>query len=353
MNALVTANLTDSALNHLEINLDLDIQYRPIKEREALFSPAELQTLLSDTEIFIVGYEGVTADLLDDTDIEIVACTRGGPDANIDIEAATDRGIPILYTPGRNAESVADFTVGLMIGVIRHIPNAHQLLHDGMHTGKPVQNKSAGGSREDVVWGVSRNSPYMILKGIELSDRTLGIIGFGAIGREVAQRVQGFDMDIVAYDPYVEESTMAEHGVENVDLDQLCKKSDIITVHAVVTEETRGLIGEHEFSLMKDEAYFINTARAAIADQEALIETLERDGLNGAALDVYDQEPLPENHRLFAFDNVVTTPHIAPATSDVIKRHSQMIVSDLERLLTGQTPEHVFNESALKLPTDY
>jgi D-3-phosphoglycerate dehydrogenase len=348
MKALVTANLSDEGLDTLKNQIGIDVDYRPIHERNGRLPPEKLQKLLDDVEVFVVGYEGVSADLMDSTDIEIIACPRGGPDANVDIQAATERGIPVLYTPGRNAESVADFTMGLLLGVVRHIPHAHHLLHNGTYTGEPVEDTSSGGEREDVVWGVAKGSPYAELKGVELNSRTLGIIGFGAIGQKVAQRAQGFGMDVIAYDPYVDDATLQEREVERVDIETLCRRSDAVTVHAVVTEETRGLVGEAEFSMMKDSAYFVNTARASIADQDALIRTLENDGLGGAALDVYDMEPIPENHPLFELDNVVTTPHIAAATTDVIERHSQMIVSDLEILLNGDQPNYLANEQVLE-----
>jgi len=348
MKALVTANLDDWALNYLREELELTVEYHPIAERDRRFSPDELAELLAGIDVFVVGYEGVSAELLDRVDLDVIACTRGGPDANVDIEAATERGIPVLYTPGRNDTSVADFTMGLILGVVRHIPHMHHLLHEGVYTGVPVADTAAGGEREDIVWGVAKGSPYAELKGVELSGRTIGIVGFGAIGRKVAQRAQGFEMDVVAHDPYVDEATMDDYGIDRVDIETLCRESSVVTVHTVVTEETRGLIGAEEFSMMKDSAYFINTARAAIADQEALLETLERGGLRGTALDVYDMEPIPEDHPLFDLNNVVTTPHIAAATTDVIERHSRMIVSDLERLLDGDQPDYIANESVLE-----
>ncbi|MFD1600504.1 2-hydroxyacid dehydrogenase [Halobellus rarus] len=348
MKALVTANLSEEGLDTLKNQMGIDVDYRPIQERDGRLPPEKLETLLQGVDIFVVGYEGVSADLMDSTDLEIIACPRGGPDANINIEAATERNIPVLYTPGRNAESVADFTLGLLLGAVRHIAHSHHLLHEGVYTGDPVEDTSTGGEREDVVWGVAKGSPYAELKGVELNGRTLGIIGFGAIGQKVAQRAQGFGMDVIAYDPYVDDDTLYDRDVERVNVDTLCRRSDVITVHAVVTEETRGLLGEEEFSLMKDSAYFVNTARASIADQDALIQALENDNLGGAALDVYDMEPIPEDHALFQLDSVVTTPHIAAATTDVINRHSQMIVSDLEILLNGDHPNHIANEQVLE-----
>ena len=227
------------------------------------------------------------------------------------IAGATERGIPVVYTPGRNAESVADFAVGLLLAANRHIAHSHHLLQEREFTGTLQTDTATGGECEDVTWGVAGDSPYTELKGFELGGRTLGIVGFGAIGKHVARRADGFGMQVLASDPHVDGEMVADHGVEKVRLPELCELSDVVSVHAVVSEETRGLIGREEFELMDDDTVFVNTARASIASQEVLVETLRADGLGAAALDVYDREPLPADHELFEFDNVVTTPHIA------------------------------------------
>lgn len=345
-NALITANIDEENLHRLETDLGLEVDYRPIRDREQRIPSEELKHLLDGVEVFIVGFEGVSAEVMDAApDLEIIACTRGGPDANVDIDAATDRGIPVVFAPGRNAVSVADFTLGLILAVTRHIAHGHHLLHTGTFTGQPRADSAEGGQREDVTWGVAQGSPYVELKGPELEGKTLGLVGLGAIGEQVAQRAQGFDMDVTAFDPYVDADAMADEGVQKVDLDDLCRNSDVVSVHCPVTESTRGLLGPEEFDTM-DDAYFINTARGAIIDQEALIDALRTETLRGAALDVYDEEPLPEDHPLLTFDNVVTTPHLAGAAEEVIDRHSEMVVDDIEAILDGTKPKHLANPDA-------
>jgi len=347
MKVLVTANMDERNLDRLETDLGLDVTYRPIADREERYSPTELEDLLEDVSVFVVGFEGIPPELLDATDLDVIACSRGGPDANVDISAATDRGIPVLYAPGRNAVSVADFTLGLMLAAARHIAHSHHLLHTGVYTGEPRADTASGGEREDVTWGVAAGTPYVGLKGPELCNKQLGLVGFGDIGRKVAKRAVGFGMDVAAYDPYVDAETMAEAGVEKASLEEVCRESTFVSVHCPVTEDTRGLLGEAEFDALPDDAYFINTARGAIIDQDALVETLRRGELRGAALDVYDQEPLPENHPLLEMDNVVTTPHLGGAAEEVITRHSEMLVDDLARFLAGDRPEHVANPDVL------
>ena len=349
MKALVTANLSSEALSRLEDEHGFDVDYAPIAERDTRLPEDEFIDRLQGVEILIVGYEGVSERVLDATeDLQIIACARGGPDANVDIQAATEHGIPVLYAPGRNAISVADFTWGMILSVGRQIAHAHHLLHTGTYTGDPVSDAASGGEREDVTWGVAQDSPYANLKGPELRDKTLGIIGMGAIGQEVATRAQGFGVDLLGYDPYVDTEGMADHTVEKADLETLLEESDFVTVHCPVTESTRGLLGSDEFAAMKESAFFINTARGAIIDQDALVESLQNGGIRGAALDVYDKEPLPEDHPLLKLDNTVTTPHLAGAAEEVVDHHSQMILDDIEALFNGSQPVHIADDAVLE-----
>lgn len=349
MKALITGNINESNRDRLANELGIDIEYHPISTRMDRYTDDEMDELLEGVEILIVGYEGISPSVLDNaTDLEIIACTRGGPEANVDLSAATERGLPVLYAPGRNAVSVADFTLGLILSAARHIAHSHHLLHTGTYTGTPLADTAGGaGEREDVTWGVDAESPYANLKGPELEGKTLGIIGYGAIGQKVAQRARGFDVELLSFDPYVDGEEMGDN-VEKVDLETLCRQSDFVTVHIPVTEATRGLIGAKEFDLMKDSGFFINTARGAIIDQDALINRLQSGELRGAALDVYDEEPLPDDHPLLELDSVVTTPHLAGAAEEVVDRHSEMLVDDIVAILNGREPERVANEEVLE-----
>lgn len=347
MKTLVTANFDPDALDRLR-EMNLNIEYTPISDREGRLPETTFREQVRNAQILIVGYEDVPKSVIDEAEeLEIIACTRGGPDANVDIEAATERDIPVLYAPGRNAVSVADFTWGEIFAVVRNIAHAHHLLHTGTYTGNPQSDVASGGSREDVTWGMGQDSPYVHLKGSELEDKTIGIIGMGAVGREVAKRAQGFGVDLLGFDPYIDAETMAEYDTEKNELDVLLHQSDVVTVHVPVTDSTRGLLGSDEFAAMKDSAYFINTARGAIIDEDALLEELRTGGLRGAALDVYDMEPIPDDHPLLDLDNVVTTPHLAGAAKEVIGRHSKMIVDDIEILLANEKPTYMANEEVL------
>lgn len=348
MKALVTANFDQGALSRLRDELDMKVEYAPIAERDGRLPKDEFHELVQDADVLVVGYEGVSRSIIDDAEhLMLIACARGGPDANIDIDAATEQDIPVLYAPGRNAVSVADFTWGEILGTMRNVAHAHHLLHTDTYTGSPRTDAASGGNREDVTWGMGQDSPYVQLKGPELAGKTVGIVGMGAVGREVAKRAQGFGVDLLGFDPYIDAESMAEYDTEKAELNHLLEHSDIVTVHVPVTDSTRGLLGHEEFELMSESAYFINNARGAIIDQDALLEQLQSGGIRGAALDVYDMEPIPDDHPLLDLDNVVTTPHLAGAAEEVIERHSTMLVDDIEAFLAGDHPTHVANEETL------
>lgn len=349
MKALVTANFSTAGIERLN-SLGLDVDFEPIEDRDSRMPLEALRERLDGVEIFVSGFEGVPAELMDAAeDLELIACPRGGPDASVDIAAATERGIPVLYTPGRNAETVADHTMGLLLGATRNICLAHHRLHEGTYTGSPKDDAAAGGEREDVTWGIGRDSPYVTLRGPELGGRTIGIVGFGRIGRRVAKRAKdGFNMDVLAYDPFVDHVEMEPFGVEKLtDLRELCHRSDVVSLHADVNDTSRDLFGLEEFEAMPDHGYFVNTARAAILQEGALVEALQNDEIRGAAVDVYHQEPVAEDDPLLQMDNVVTTPHIASASQDVIDRHTELTVQDIEAVLSGADPMHVKNPETL------
>lgn len=349
MNVLITANFTPEGIERLE-SLGFDVEFDPIENRDGRMPLAELKERLEGVDIFVSGFEGVPAELMDAAaSLQLIACPRGGPEASVDISAATERGIPVLYTPGRNAETVADHTMGLLLGVARNICLANHRLREGTYTGSPQDDAAAGGEREDVTWGLGKESPYVDLRGPELGSRTIGIVGFGRIGRRVAKRANdGFNMDVIAYDPFVDHVEMEPFGVEKVaDLLAMCRRSDIVSLHADVNPTSRDLFGREEFEAMPDDAYFINTGRAATLEKGTLVEALQNDEIRGAAMDVYQQEPIAEDNPLLEMDNVVTTPHIAAASMDVIARHTELTVTDIEALLSGEEPMHVKNPSTL------
>ena len=253
----------------------------------------------------------------------LICVARGTPD-NVDITAATGAGIIVTHAPGRNAIAVAKFTIGLILDRVRHYTRGNHM----------VMTRT---------WEFRR---FEEIEGIELNGRTIGLIGVGHIGQEVAKRLRAFNMRILGFDPYVDPKTAASAGVELVDLDFLMRESDFVSIHAAVTPETRGLIGEREIELMKPTAYFINTARAIITDEQALYEALRDGHIAGAALDVFMEEPVTPDHPFATLDSVLITPHLGGATKEVVTNHSLMIEGDIQAYVGGQCPPHAKNPEA-------
>ena len=249
--------------------------------------------------------------------LRLVASCRGDP-TNVDLDAAAARGMTVLATPGRNAISVADFTLGLLLDHCRRIGRSERQLRE-------------------LGWMTDGDLPYFHFRGPELHGRTMGLVGLGAIGRLVADRARGFGMSVVAFDPFV---LAAPAGVDLLALDELLVRSDIVSIHCPLTPETRGLIGQHELELMRAEAILVNTARAAVVDEAALLGALSQRAIGGAALDVFWEEPLPADHPIRTFDNVTITPHVAGASNDVQRHHARMILDDIVRWRTGDPLQH-------------
>jgi len=228
---------------------------------------------------------------------------------NIDVEAAKERGLIVLNTPEAPADSTAELTIGLILSLARMIPLADRSMKEGM-------------------WLKRR------LKGWQLRGKTIGIIGLGNIGLRVARLAKAFGMKILINkrtppDPKI----LEDLGAEFVSLEELLRRSDIVSLHVPLTEETRGMIGAHEISIMKDGAFIVNTSRGAVIDEEALFEALKSGKLGGAALDVYSEEP-PKDLRLIKLPNVVCTPHIGAQTREAQKEVSILIAEKIIKSLT-------------------
>jgi len=294
---------------------------------------------IGDADVLVVGYEKVTRKVLENTSLKIISSIRGGPRANIDVDYATSIGIPVFFTFGREALPVADFTMGQILAVTRKIARADRELRGGLFTAPDGDYGSEG----DVIWDMSPQGPWQSRKGIELEGKTIGLIGFGTVGQQVADRSKGFGMRVITYDPYQDEEVIKEHHAQRVKLPELLKSSHIISIHAKVTEKNMGMLGKEEFDMMRDGVFFINNARAGIVKEEVLRENLRKGKLGGLALDVFHNEPIKENDEYFDYDNVILTPHIAGTGRDVIYLQSVMIVNDLLLYMAGGKPKPIVN----------
>jgi D-3-phosphoglycerate dehydrogenase len=249
-----------------------------------------------------------------------VASTRGDPN-NVDIEAATAAGVPVLRAPARNADAVAEIGVALLFAATRGLLGADR-------------DVRAGEIYKD------GTIPYQRFRAWQMAGRTAGLVGLGAVGRALRWRLEGLGMNVVAYDPYAPDATHT--------LDQLLEVSDVVSLHAPVTDETAGMIGTAQFAAMRDGVVFLNTARAQLHDGDALVEALRSGKVSAAGLDHFVGEHLPTDHPLTTFPNVVLTPHIGGATYNTEVNHTQTIADDLCRLLAGATPRNIVNPDVLK-----
>jgi phosphoglycerate dehydrogenase-like enzyme len=327
---LVTATLDDWGIETL--GRYGQVSYEGFGEKKRLLAGRKLAGALQGYDVFVTEVDQVRAKVLGQVDqLQVIACCRADP-VNIDVAMATEKEIPVLHAPGRNAQAVADLTLALMLMTLRHIPQAMELL------------RQKSGPQGMVKMAVA----FFELKGNELWRKTVGIIGLGAVGREVAKRLRGFDIKLLVYDPYVSADVVEEYGARTVALETLLGEADVVTLHAALTEETRGMLGKPEFAQMKPSACFVNTARAELTDEDALYEVLKSGEIRGAALDVFGQEPPPPDHPLLQLSNVVATPHIGGNTYEIPVHQSQIVVSDLERLFQGQRPLHVVNPETLE-----
>lgn len=350
MRALITARFTDEGLAILQ-PLVKDIRLGGWGQTLQRLTPEELVLACEDVEILVVEFEPITAEVLEALPgLKVVGCCRNEPAANVDIAAATARRLPVLHTPGRNAVSVAEFTFGLMLALARHIAKSYYLFKWTDELVVAEHHKREGYSLHGAPseWSLDKDVPFMRFRGPELAGKKLGLVGLGSIGREVARRARCFDMDLLVYDPYVGQEVLASLRAKAVDLETLLREADFVSINCKVTPETKGMIGARELNLMKPTACLINTARAVLVDTEALCQALREGRIAGAAVDVFDEEPVQADHPLLQLDNVVATPHIAGASQDVIRRQSVMIAEDLARFLTGQRPRFVANPEVLE-----
>jgi len=288
-------------------------------------------------EIVVLGDENAGTDTINDwvaSGMKFIGVAKGTP-VTVDNEALRAAGIRLTYTPGRNAVAVAEFCIGLMIAATRQLAQSAAGLLMGNRVGEPVDDIYDVPDKKNVVWGPLNETPYADYGiGFELYGKKLGLAGFGAIGREVAQRAQAFGMEILAYDPYLPAEIIEKTGARACDLDTMLSESDIVSIHLPVAESTKGIVNRDWFNRMKPTAYLINTARAAVIDQKDFMEALETKQIAGAGLDVYWIEPIPANHPLLKMKNVTCTPHMAGLTTDVDtwsgRKMAQNVIAYLE-----------------------
>jgi D-3-phosphoglycerate dehydrogenase len=293
---------------------------------EFVGDPAEIADFVRDADAILTHVGPVTRSVIEAAkNLQIIGCCRGGP-VNVNVAAATARGIPVVNAPGRNAQAVIEFTLGLMLTECRGIARAHSALANGVWQGELYRYNRTGN---------------------ELQGQTVGLIGLGAIAQGLVPYLKPFGMRILTFDPYVTPARCVELGVEQVDFATLLAESDIVSIHARVTPETTKLMGAKEFAQMKSGAYFINTARGPLVDYDALYAALNAGHLAGAGLDTFAQEPPPVDWPLLKLPNVTLTPHIAGASKESAERGAVLVAQDIANFVAGRPLAYCVNAAAL------
>ncbi|MDA3659707.1 NAD(P)-dependent oxidoreductase [Mycobacterium xenopi] len=318
--ALVTAPLRGDGFDKLrrlaDVVYDPWIDQRPLR----IYTAEQLAERISavGADVVVVEGDSVSGPVFE-LGLRAIASTRGDPN-NVDVPGATAAGIPVLFTPARNADGVAEMTLALLFAATRHVLGADADVRAGQVF------------RDGTI-------PYQRFRAWEIAGLTAGLVGLGAAGRAVKWRLSGLGVRVIACDPYNDE---ARHS-----LDELLAEADIVSLHAPVTDDTVGMIGAKQFAAMRDGVVFLNTARAQLHDTDALVDALRSGKVAAAGLDHFAGEWLPVDHPLVGMPNVVLTPHIGGATWNTEARQAQMVADDLEAVLSGRRPAHIVNPEVL------
>lgn len=276
-------------------------------------SSRDLKALLPSIDGYIAGLDEIDAVALSAADrLKVISRYGVGVD-NVDLNAARARGIVVTNTPGANTVSVAELAIGLMLALIRRIPTA-------------VES--------------TRRGDWPRLSGVTLEGKTIGLLGFGAIGRQVAVRLAGFQCRVLAHDPAADEAFAAQHDVTLVPRDTLLAESDLLSLHLPLLPETRALVDAAFLERLKPGAYLINTARGEIVDEAALLAALRGGRLAGAALDAFSEEPPSATHPLLALPQVLVTPHMGAHADSAINAMGWLSTRDCLAVLAGEPPSH-------------
>jgi D-3-phosphoglycerate dehydrogenase / 2-oxoglutarate reductase len=296
--------------------------------REYMGTPAQVIDALDGHDVLVVQGASVSAEVIDsDPALRLICCARGGP-VNIDVPAASSRAIPVVTTPGKNADAVAELAIAFMVMLARRLPEAIRHVGSGGIFGHD--------NYEGAGWF-----------GHDLAGMTLGLVGFGQIGHRVTARARAFGMRVLAFDPFVDAAAVEAGGATAVDLPTLLGTSDVISLHARLTADNRAMMGTAEFGAMKRGGYFVNTARHELVDESALVDALASGRVAGAALDVVTASPGTGRHALLAFPNVVIVPHIGGATWETLRHGGEMAAAEIERFVAGRPLVNVANRVAL------
>ena len=312
------------------LHLDMDAPFIPTSPseraiREYAGNPQQLVDALDGAEVLLVHGAPITDTVLNaSSHLRIVGIARGGP-VNVDLAAAGDRGISVITAPARNADAVADLTLAFMVMLARNMANSIKFVADGGRVG----DSAFEGAQ---------------FFGHELGGHVLGLVGYGNVGMRVARRAAAFGMSIRVYDPYVDAEQLEDPAVRITHLNELLAQADFVSLHARVTQETINFFNAQKFDVMKPGAFFINTARESLVDEDALYQALISQRLGGAALDVLKPWPAGIANPLASLPNVIITPHIGGATYEAALRGVEILAEQIKCYAVGQPMRYIVHQ---------
>ena len=302
-----------------DVRLDMLEQKAPDDAALEILGAAHAYQIGSARDELVCHYQ-VNAELLGRTPNLLIASTNGAGYDTVDVRVCTARGVLVVNQSGGNAEAVAEHVIGMMLCLVKRVGETDRALRAG---------------------AISNRADYI---GREAYGRTLGIVGLGNVGRRIAELAGGlFKMQVLAYDPYLSAEVVRARGAAKVELDDLMRRSDFVSINCPLTPETRNLIGEKQYALMQPTAYFITSARGSIHDEAALEQALRDKKIAGAGLDVWDKEPPPAQHPLMKYDNVMVTPHMAGVTRESRARMGQIAAEQILDALDGKPVPRIVN----------
>jgi D-3-phosphoglycerate dehydrogenase len=337
----VSPDMLVEAAKKLEINGELEIvtlwwgaKNRPEMQKQLLnmevngpnaeLPPKELAEEIIDAKYLLTHLCPVPRYIIEKANnLKLIGACRGGME-QVDVEAATEKGIPVMHVI-RNAEATSDFAIGLMFAETRNIARSHSAIKQGVW-------------RKEYV-----NSSYTS----SLRDLIVGVVGLGHIGRQVAEKLIGYGVKVIGYDPYMTKEKLAELGINQIDLiglKELFKTSDIVSLHMRVTEETENMIGLELLQLMKPTAYLINTSRAKVLQKNALVKVLQEKVIGGAALDVFWDEPISDSDPLLSLDNITMTSHMAGNVVDALPKSPMLLVKTINDYMKNGKSSMIINK---------
>lgn len=310
MKILIADGIDNKAVDLLKKNNDVLVQH---------FEKDKLLTEINEFDAVIVrSATKITQEVIEKGEkLKVIGRAGIGVD-NIDVKFATIKKIPVVNAPLGSTVSVAELAIAQMLALSRLL----LIADEGTRQGK---------------W------PKKQIKGTELFEKTLGLIGCGRIGAEVTKRAKAFGMEVIAYDPYISNEIADKIGFKLVKLDELLKNADYISIHALLTDETRGMVSTNEFEMMKNSAYIVNCARGGIIDEDALFEALSSKKITGAALDVFENEPIKES-KLFALKNIIFSPHVGASTKEAQIRAGVTVAEQVLEVLNNNKPQYCVNK---------